>query len=111
MKNIKLLNYFRKDSKTVPIFSLADAEQIAKELNVNFAKSKFDLRQFTMGLNVELEHGSKFDNTNVTKNDPLLTGKIALAHLQEFPDYYTRLKKLEEEATLYWQRRRKLFQK
>ena len=54
-----------------------------------------------MGLNVELEHGTKFPNTNVTNDDPILTGKIALAHLMEFPDYYTRLKKLESESSAY----------
>ncbi len=51
-----------------------------------------------MGMNVELEHGSRDPSTDVTGNDPLLTGKIALAHLNEFPDYYTRLTAMENEA-------------
>lgn len=55
-----------------------------------------------MGLDVELEHGKKDSHTNVTNDDPLTTGKIALAHLNEFPDYYTRLDKLEEDAKKFW---------
>ena len=55
-----------------------------------------------MGLDVELEHGRRSPLTNVTNDNPILTGKIALAHLREFPDYYTRLKKLEKEAKAYW---------
>lgn len=83
-------------------FTREDAKRIAKKLNIDFSKEKFDLNQFTMGINVELEHGTRFPNTNVTNNDPVLTGMIALAHLQEFPDYYTRLSKLEKEAKAYW---------
>lgn len=90
---------------TTPSFSAKDAEIIAKKLKIDFSKVRFDLNQFTMGLNVELEHGTKFKNTNITNNDPIMTAKIALAHLQEFPDYYTRLKKLEQEATAYWANR------
>jgi hypothetical protein len=55
-----------------------------------------------MGMDVELEHGSHDEETNVTNDDPLTTGKIALAHLKEFPDYYTRLDKMEKEAEDYW---------
>lgn len=83
-------------------FTVDEAREIANKLKIDFSKEKFDLNQFIMGLNIELEHGTKFPNTNVTNNDPILTGKIALAHLMEFPDYYTRLKKLEDEAKLYW---------
>jgi hypothetical protein len=53
-------------------------------------------------LHVELEHGTRDPETNVTGDDPVLTGKIALAHLNEFPDYYTRLGKLEEAAKRHW---------
>jgi hypothetical protein len=56
-----------------------------------------------MGMDVELEHGLADPNTNVTNDDILMTGKIALAHLNEFPDYYTRLYKMEEEAEFYWE--------
>jgi len=53
-------------------------------------------------MDVELEHGLCAPETNVTGDDPLTTGKIALAHLNEFPDYYDRLRKLEEEAEKHW---------
>lgn len=111
---MKHINLFRKSSmEPIPPkkFTLSEAQEIATSLKINFTKEKFDLQQFAMGINVELEHGSKYPNTNVTKNDPILTGKIALAHLQEFPDYYTRLKKLEEEATAYWSTRKKNYRK
>jgi len=65
-----------------------------------------DLEQFRRGLEVELEHGARDPETNVTNDDLLLTGKIAWAHLKEFPDYYTRLDKLEREADAYWASRR-----
>ena len=79
-----------------PQFSTEDARHIGEQLGIDW--SQFDVEQFRMGLNVELEHGSHDATTDVTGNDPLLTGKIALAHLNEFPDYYTRLKAMEEEA-------------
>ena len=56
-------------------------------------------------MDVELEHGLIDPQTNVTNDDPLMTGKIALAHLNESPDYYTRLKKMEEEAEKYWEKK------
>ena len=59
-----------------------------------------------MGMDVELEHGKIDPNTNVTNDDPLTTAKIALAHLNEFPDYYTRLEKMEIEADAYWKQKR-----
>ena len=49
-------------------------------------------------MNIELEHGLRDPATNVTDDDPETTAKIALAHLNEFPDYYTRLERMEEEA-------------
>ncbi|MCY6372038.1 DUF5661 family protein [Clostridium ganghwense] len=83
-------------------FTTEEASEIAKQLGIDFSKEKFDLEQFRMGLDTELEHGRKYFPTNVTEDDPIITGKIALAHLREFPDYYTRLTKLEEEAKAYW---------
>ncbi len=78
-------------------FTLEEAKKIGEEIGIDF--TKFDLEQFRMGLAVELEHGSHFgDDTNVTKDDPLFTGRIAWAHLKEIPDYYTRLAKMEAEA-------------
>ena len=58
----------------------------------------FDLAQFRVGLDVEAEHGEVDPSTNITKDDPLTTGRIALAHLNELPEYYSRLKKMETEA-------------
>ncbi len=55
-----------------------------------------------MGVNTELEHGKVSSQTNVSDDNPIITGKIALAHLNEFPDYYKRLKVLEQEAKAYW---------
>lgn len=80
-------------------FSLADARRIGKVLGLSW--KKLDLKQFHMGLNIELEHGKRSAFTNVTDNDEIMTAKIALAHLSEFPDYYTRLDKLEKEAKAY----------
>jgi len=73
-----------------------DAKRIGDSLGVDW--TKFDVEQFRMGLDVELEHGIRELSTNVTNNDEITTGKIALAHLNEFPDYYTRLQKMESQA-------------
>lgn len=81
-------------------FSAEEAKKIGESLGIDW--SKFDVEQFRSGMDVELEHGTVDPNTNVTNDDPLMTGKIARAHLNEFPDYYTRLKKMEEEAEEYW---------
>ena len=77
-------------------FTAAEAKQIGEALGIDW--SKFDVEQYRMGLDVELEHGKIDPQTNVTNDDPIMTGKIALAHLNEFPDYYTRLDKMEKEA-------------
>jgi hypothetical protein len=77
-------------------FTAKEAKQIGEKLGINW--DKFDVEQFRMGLDVELEHGTVDLHTNVTNDDPVMTGKIALAHLNELPDYYTRLDKMEREA-------------
>lgn len=77
-------------------FSAEEAKKIGELLGIDW--SKFDVEQYRMGMDVEMEHGLADPHTNVTNNDPLITGKIALAHLNEFPDYYTRLEKMEREA-------------
>ena len=79
-------------------FAPADAQKVADAIGIEFDSVAFDLEQFTMGINVELEHGTRDPETDVTGDDAVTTGKIALAHLREFPDYYTRLDKLEEDA-------------
>ncbi len=86
-------------------FSADEAKRIGDSLSIDW--SHVDLEQFRMGLLVELEHGTKDPETNVTNDDMNLTGKIALAHLKEFPDYYTRLAKLEADADKYWAKKRK----
>jgi hypothetical protein len=82
-------------------FSAEEARIVGEGLGVDW--TRFDLEQFRMGMDVELEHGTVDAHTNVTGDDPVATGKIALAHLNEFADYYTRLEELEEEAKHYWQ--------
>src|SRR6476646_4327219 len=77
-------------------FTIEEAKRIGEALNVDW--SKFDVEQFRMGLDVELEHGVRDIQTNVTDDDEMVTCKIALAHLNKFPDYYTRLEKMEKEA-------------
>ena len=77
-------------------FTTSEAKQIGEELGIDW--SKFNVEQYRMGLDVELEHGKVDHHTNVTNDDPIMTGKIALAHLNEFSDYYTRLDKMEKEA-------------
>jgi hypothetical protein len=79
-------------------FTTEEARAIAEELSLDWDSLPFDLEQFRMGLDVELEHGLQDPHTNVTGDDPVLTGKIALAHLNELPDYYTRLEAMEKEG-------------
>ncbi len=77
-------------------FTAEEAKRIGEALGIDW--SQYDVEQFRMGMDVELEHGQRDLATNVTGDDPMTTGKIALAHLSEFPDYYTRLSRMEEEA-------------
>lgn len=77
-------------------FTAKEAKEIGEKLGVDW--SRFDVEQYRIGLDVELEHGTVDPNTNVTNDDPIMTGKIALAHLNEIDDYYTRLTEMEEEA-------------
>jgi hypothetical protein len=87
-------------------FTIHEAGEIGKKLGILW--DKFDVDEFRRGLDVELEHGTISPATNVTNDDPLMTGKIALAHLNEFPDYYDRLLQLEKEADEFWAKK-KLF--
>lgn len=81
-----------------------EARSIGDTLGVNW--TRVDPDQFRRGLEVEFEHGSRDPQTDVTHDDAQLTGKIAWAHLKEFPDYYTRLERLETEAGVFWSSRR-----
>jgi len=79
-------------------FTAAEARQIGEQIGLDWATAPFDVEQSRRGMYVQLEHGLHDLLTNVTDDDPLVTGKIALAHLREFPDYYTRLEQMEEQA-------------
>jgi hypothetical protein len=79
-------------------FTADEARRTGQEIGINWASAEFDVEQFRQGMNVELEHGLQDSATNVTNDDSIFTAKIALAHLNEFPDYYTRLERMEEEA-------------
>lgn len=82
-------------------FDQKEAKEVGERLGIDW--QDFDVDQFRRGMNVELEHGQRDSKTNVSGDDPLTTGKIALAHLLEFPDYYDRLEKMEKEAEKDWE--------
>jgi Protein of unknown function (DUF5661) len=88
-----------------PTFTEDTARAIGEEIGIDWAASRFDLAQFRMGLEVELEHGRRDPATNVSDDDEITTGKIALADLNEVPDYYSRLAEMEAEAEQYWAER------
>ena len=79
-------------------FADDEARAVGEQIGIDWVSAPFDVEQFRMGMDVELEHGRHDPATDVTGDDPLTTAKIALAHLNEFPDYYTRLELLEEQA-------------
>ena len=81
-----------------PQFTTDDARRIGEAVGIDWETSPFDVEQYLMGLEVELEHGARDPETNVTNDDELATGKIAWAHLKELPDYYTRLAVMEADA-------------
>ncbi len=83
-------------------FTAEEARAAGERIGIDWDSSPFDVEQFRMGMDVELEHGSQDPETNVTDDDLLVTAKIARAHLNEFPDYYTRLAAMESEAEAYW---------
>ena len=84
-------------------FTMEEAKETGEKLGIKW--DRFGVDQFRRGMNVELEHGMRDPSTNVSNDDALVTGKIALAHLNEFPDYYDRLEKMEEEAEEYWEKK------
>ena len=79
-------------------FTQDEAREVGETIGIDWASAPFDVEQFRMGMDVELEHGTHDLQTNVTDSDSIVTGKIALAHLKEFADYYTRLARMEAEA-------------
>jgi hypothetical protein len=95
------VNVERNDEEevgTMKSYTNEQAAAVADEIGLNLAEAPFDIDQFRRGMEVELEHGASDPVTNVTNDDPLVTGKIAWAHLREFPDYYDRLAEMEAEA-------------
>lgn len=97
--------------KTCPVeqhreFSTEEARRIGERVGIDWQSSPFEVEQFRMGLAVELEHGRRDPATNVSDDDEVTTRKIAWAHLNEFPDYHTRLAQMEAEAERYWSDRR-----
>ena len=79
-------------------FTAEEARRIGVQIGIDWAVAPFDAEEFRLGMNVELEHGIRDPRTDVTGDDPIVTGKIALAHLHEFSDYYTRLEQMEAVA-------------
>jgi hypothetical protein len=75
-----------------------EAREIGSRIGIDWDRGDVDLEQFRMGLSVELEHGTQDPATDVTHDEETVTGKIALAHLREIPDYYTRLAAMERDA-------------
>ncbi|HEY2657398.1 MAG TPA: DUF5661 family protein [Solirubrobacteraceae bacterium] len=84
-------------------FTADEARAAGERIGVDWTTSRFDVEQFRMGMDVELEHGTHDLATNVTGDDVDVTAKIARAHLNEFPDYYTRLAVMEADAEAYWE--------
>ena len=87
-------------------FTIEEAREAGDRIGIDWATALFDAEQFRIGMDVELEHGIRDPETDVTGDDVLVTAKIARAHLNEFPDYYTRLEKMEADAEAHWAERR-----
>ena len=83
-------------------FTAEEAHAAGEQIGIDWLISPFDVEQFRIGMEVELEHGTQDLETNVTDDDVTVTAKIARAHLNEFPDYYSRLAIMEAEAEAYW---------
>jgi hypothetical protein len=81
-----------------PKFTPEEAQEVADKIGIDFSTADFELEDFRMGMDEELEHGTHDPQTDVTGDDPVATGKIALAHLKEFGDYYQRLEEMEQQA-------------
>jgi DNA-directed RNA polymerase alpha subunit len=84
-------------------FTADEARAAGERIGIDWGASRFDVEQFRMGMDVELEHGTEDPETNVTDDNAEVTAKIARAHLNEFPDYYTRLAVMEADAEAYWE--------
>jgi Protein of unknown function (DUF5661) len=91
-------------AEDTPRTSVEEARRVGDAIGIDW--SRFDIEQFRAGMDVEYEHGAHDPQTDVTGDDPIITGKIALAHMKEFPDYYDRLARMEREAEAEWAAKR-----
>ena len=84
------------------MFTADDAAQAVASADIDISDERYGIDDVRDGMNVELEHGTRYPDLDVTGDDPVITAKIALAHLREFPDYYQRLEVMEREADAAW---------
>lgn len=84
------------------MITIEDAAAALAAAGIDISDERYDLEDVRDGMNVELEHGTRFPDLDVSGDDPVITVKIALAHLREFPDYYERLEIMEREAEAAW---------
>lgn len=80
------------------MFTTNDASEALRVAGIDISNEAYTFEDVVTGMNVEAEHGTRFPDLDVTGDDPVITAKIALAHLREFPDYYDRLEVMEREA-------------
>lgn len=85
------------------MFTTEDAAATLADAGIDISAERYGLEDVRDGMNVELEHGTRFPDLDVTGDDPVITAKIALAHLREYPDYYERLEIMEREAEAAWE--------
>ncbi|MEJ2086245.1 MAG: hypothetical protein P8Y44_11285 [Acidobacteriota bacterium] len=85
------------------MFTSSDAVRALDLAGIDISNEKYTTEDVAKGMNVETEHGTRFPDLDVTGDDPVITAKIALAHLREFPDYYERLEVMEREAEAAWE--------
>jgi len=84
------------------MFTKTEIKNALKKLNICLAYELFKMDDIMAGIEIELEHGKRSKETNITNDNLIMTLKILLAHLREYPDYYIRLKKMEKDAKKYW---------
>ena len=84
------------------MFTTDDAAEAVARADIDISDERYGLDDVRDGMNVELEHGTRYPDLDVTGDDPVVSAKIALAHLREFPDYYQRLEVMESEADAAW---------
>jgi hypothetical protein len=89
-------------TKEPMMFTAEDAAKARASAEIDLSNERYGIDDLRDGMNVELEHGTRFPDLDVTGDDPVVTAKIALAHLREFPDYYQRLGVMEREADAAW---------